>query len=450
MAHENLIENLFLTGKDKFDDMEIYIETSKSISIGVFNGEVDKYSIAESGGLSLRGVSNNKMGYSYTEKLDETSVDMLINEAYENASFIESAEDEEIFAGADKYKLVNSYSDKLSLASMEQKINLTKELEKQALSLDKRVTAVQACGYEEFEQWSTLVNTKGIDLSHKTNGGAIYVQVIVKEGEDTKTAMAFRTFSDLAEIDINEIAKEAVEEATSLLGASPIKTGEYPMIIKNTVFGNILAFCSSIFSAEYVDKGLSLLKDKIGENIASKLLTIVDDPFLEGGFASCGFDGEGMSTSKKKVIHNGFLTTYLHSLKTAKKFNVTPTGNSTRASYKSPLSIAPSNFYVEPGDNSLEEMLSSIENGIYVIDVAGLHSGLNPVSGDFSLSASGYEIKEGKILRPINQITIAGNFYQLLKDIESIGVDLVFGFPAGSYFGSPSIKISSISVAGDN
>ena len=450
MSNEKLIEKLFLIGKDKFDDMEIYVESSKAISIGVFNGEVDKYSIAESGGLSLRGVSNNKMGYSYTEKLDETSVDMLINEAYENASFIESAEDEEIFAGADKYKVVNSYSDKLSLSSMEQKINLTKELEQVALSVDKRVTAVQECGYQEFEETSTLVNTKGIDLSHKINGGAIYIQVIVKEGEDTKTAMAFRTFTDLEEVDIKDIAIEAVEEAISLLGASPIKTGEYPIIIKNTVFADILTVCSSIFSAENVDKGLSLLKDKIGDNVASEILTIVDDPFLEGGFASRGFDGEGMKTSKKNIIHNGILTTYLHSLKTAKKFNVTPTGNSTRGSYKSPLSIAPSNLYVEAGEHSLEEMISTIDSGIYIIDVAGLHSGLNPVSGDFSLSASGYEIKEGKILRPINQITIAGNFYEVLKNIESIGDDLIFGLPEGSFFGSPSIKIRSISVAGEN
>lgn len=450
MKSKDLINKIFQSGKEKFDDMEAYIETSKAISIAVFEGQVDKYSIAESGGLSFRGVSNNKMGYSYTEKLDETSIAMLIEEAYENASFIESTEDEEIFGGSDNYNNINAYNENLSLSSMEEKINLTKELEKEALSLDKRVTSVQICGYQEFEQTSILVNTKGVDLSHKVNGGAIYISVVVKENDDTKTAMAFRAFNDLSNIDIKEIAKEAVDEAVSLLGASPIKTGEFPMIIKNTVFGNILAFCSSIFSAEHVDKGLSLLKDKIGENVASELLTLVDDPVLEGGFASRGFDGEGMSTSRKNIIDKGILTTYLHSLKTAKKFNVTPTGNSTRASYKSPLSIAPSNFYVQPGEHNLEEMIASIENGIYVIDVAGLHSGLNPVSGDFSLSASGYEIKEGKIHRPINQITIAGNFYELLKDIEIIGNDLIFGFPSGSYFGSPSIKISAISVAGDN
>ncbi len=213
---------------------------------------------------------------------------------------------------------------------------------------------------------------------------------------------------------------------------------------------DLLSFVSSVFSAEYVDKGLSLLKDKIGEQIASNLLTIVDDPFLEDGFASRGFDDEGMSTSKKDIIHEGVLTTYLHSLKTAKKFHASKTGNAKRASYKSPLAIAPSNFYVLPGSSSLEDMIGTIDNGVYIIDVAGLHSGLNPVSGDFSLSASGYEIKGGKIHRPINQITIAGNLYTLFKDIEIIGNDLTFGLPSGSYFGSPSIKISSISVAGDN
>ena len=450
MKYNDLIGKIFQKGKEKFDDMEAYIETSKSISIGVFQGEVDKYSIAESGGLSFRGVSNSKMGYSYTEKLDETSIDMLIDEAYENASFIESAEDEEIFGGSDKYTEVNVYNEKLSQSSMEEKINLAKELEKKALSLDKRVTSVQMCGYQEFEQTNTIVNTKGVDLSQKTNGGVIYISVVVKEEEDTKTAMAFRSFSDLEKINIEEIAKEAVEEAISLLGATPIKTGEYPMIIKNTVFGDLLSFVSSVFSAEYVDKGLSLLKDKIDEKIASEIVTLVDNPFLAGGFGSRSFDDEGMSTSKKNIIHNGVLTTYLHSLKTAKKFNTTPTGNSKRNSYKSPLSIAPSNFYVQPGDNSLEDMISSIENGIYIIDVAGLHSGLNPVSGDFSLSASGYEIKSGKINRPINQITIAGNLYKVFNDIEAIGNDLIFGFPSSSYFGSPSIKISSISVAGDN
>ncbi len=450
MKYKHLIDQIFMKGKEKFDNMEAYIETSKSISIGVFKGEVDKYSIAESGGLSLRGVANNKMGYSYTEKLDESSVDMLINEAYENGSFIESAEEEEIFEGSDKYSEVKAYSEGLSEASMEQKINLTKELERVALSLDKRVTSVQMCGYQEFDESRSIVNTKGVELNDRVNGGAIYISVVAKEEEDVKTAFAFRAFRDLEEVNIKEIAKEAVDEAISLLGASPIKTGEYPIIIKNTVFGDLLSFVSSVFSAEYVDKGLSLLKDKIGEQIASNLLTIVDDPFLEDGFASRGFDDEGMSTSKKDIIHEGVLTTYLHSLKTAKKFHASKTGNAKRASYKSPLAIAPSNFYVLPGSSSLEDMIGTIDNGVYIIDVAGLHSGLNPVSGDFSLSASGYEIKGGKIHRPINQITIAGNLYTLFKDIEIIGNDLTFGLPSGSYFGSPSIKISSISVAGDN
>ncbi len=210
MKYKHLIDQIFMKGKEKFDNMEAYIETSKSISIGVFKGEVDKYSIAESGGLSLRGVANNKMGYSYTEKLDESSVDMLINEAYENGSFIESAEEEEIFEGSDKYSEVKAYSEGLSEASMEQKINLTKELERVALSLDKRVTSVQMCGYQEFDESRSIVNTKGVELNDRVNGGAIYISVVAKEEEDVKTAFAFRAFRDLEEVNIKEIARSFI------------------------------------------------------------------------------------------------------------------------------------------------------------------------------------------------------------------------------------------------
>ena len=175
---------------------------------------------------------------------------------------------------------------------------------------------------------------------------------------------------------------------------------------------------------------------------------MIDNPYLENGFASKAFDDEGTSTKSKNVIDKGVLTTYLHNWKTANKEGVDSTGNGYRSSYKSALSISPSNFYIENGEVDFKDMISSIEHGIYIINVDGLHSGLNPVSGDFSLSAHGYEIVNGSIERPINQITIAGNLYKLLKDIDCISNDLKFAFPSGSYFGSPSIRISKLSVSG--
>lgn len=449
MESRALIDNLLLEGKKKMDQLEVFLIKNKEIEIGIFNGEVDKYSISESAGLSLRGTVDNKMGYSYTEKIDETSLHMLITETYENAKYIDTLEGDEIFKGSLNYENIQRNDNKLSNSDIATKIEIAKNLEAEALALDKRVVSVQMCGYKEFYKERTIINTLGVDLSDKTNGAVLYISVMVKENEDVKTGLAFKAFTDLSQVDYKAIAKEAVEEAISMLGATSIESGNYPIIIKNTVFANILEAFSSVFSADNVQKGLSLLTNKIGETVANEIVNVIDNPFFESGFGSKSFDDEGTSTKCKKVIHNGILTSYLHTRKTAKKDGIESTGNGFRSSYKSSLSISPSNFYIENGEEDFKHLISTIDHGIYIINVDGLHSGLNPVSGDFSLSAHGYEITDGKIGRPINQIAIAGNLYEVLKNIDGIANDLDFTFPATSYFGSPSIKISSLSIAGE-
>lgn len=449
MDYRLLADMLFEKGKDKMEDLEVFIEKSKEIEIGIFSGEIDKYSISESGGLSLRGIHDEKMGYSYTEKIDESSIDMLIEEVYENSKFIDSLDKDIIFSGSDKYEEVNNYNDSLSKTPMEDKIVFLKNLEKEVLSIDNRVSSIQVCVYQEFESERHIINTKGVDLSDKFSGAFCYISVIVKDNEDTKTGLSFKIFNDLRKIDYKEMAREAVEEGISMLGASSIKSDSYPVVFKNTVFADILAAFSPIFSADNVQKGLSLLKDKIGSKVANEILTIVDDPFLKDGFGTRAFDDEGCKTVYKKIIDNGVLGSYLYNLKTANKDGVESTGNGSRGSYKSSISILPTNLYVEKGNKTLEELIASITKGIYIIDVQGLHSGLNEVSGDYSLSAHGYEIENGKIKRPINQITIAANIFETLMNIDEIGNDLEFGFPVGGYVGSPSIRVSSISVSGE-
>jgi len=242
------------------EDMEAFLISNKNIEIEVFKGELDKYSISESGGLSLRGVTNGKMGYSYTEKLDESSIDMLIEEAYENGKYIDATDVDEIFHGSEKYAELNLYNKILADTSMSDKINFALNIEKEALTLDKRVVAVQSCGYEEFEQERMIVNTKSVSLSDKSNGAIAYVSVVVQDGEDTKTGMAFRVFTDLSTVDYKEIAKEAVNEAISMLGAVSIKSGNYPTILKNNIFADILEAFSSVFSADNAQKDISILK----------------------------------------------------------------------------------------------------------------------------------------------------------------------------------------------
>lgn len=172
----------------------------------------------------------------------------------------------------------------------------------------------------------------------------------------------------------------------------------------------------------------------------------MDDPLLKGGLATCPFDDEGVASRTKAVIENGKLTTLLHNLKTARKAGVQSTGNASKAGYTAPIEVSPSNFFFKPGEKTLDEMMADIGNGLVITEVSGLHAGANVVSGDFSLLAQGYTVVDGKKGAPVERVTVAGNFFDLLKNIRAVGSDLIF---PGSPFGSPSVDIGEITVAGE-
>ena len=203
---------------------------------------------------------------------------------------------------------------------------------------------------------------------------------------------------------------------------------------------------SNIFSAEAVQKNISKLKGKLNEPVASSIVTLVDDPFLKDGLANSSFDDEGVPTSYKEIIQDGILKTYLYNLKTAYKDGVSSTGNGVKGSYKGTVGISSFNLYIKPSDKSFDKMIENIKEGIFITDFAGLHSGLNTISGDFSLAGEGFYIKDGKIDRPLNQITISGNFFELLKNIKDIANDIKFSF---SSVGSPSIMVEGLKVVVD-
>ncbi len=450
MDMKMLIDKIFAEGKKQgINDMEVFYSAGSSLSLKVFQKELDGYSLSESEGLGLRGMYNGKMGYSYTEKVDETSIDLLVKNVKENATVIDSDDEEYIFEGSKEYKKVDTFNPKLEEVKEAAKIKFVKQLEEEAFKIDNRIQSVETCVYGDGYGETIMSNTKGLYLHDKSNIAYTYVVVVAKENEDIKTGMAYRTGNDFSKFNPKEIAEEAVKEALSMLGAKSVKSGDYPIIIRNNAAADLLEAFEGIFSAENVQKNLSLLKGKLNEQIGSEKFTLVDDPFMEGGLASRSFDGEGVASKYKKVVDKGVLKTYFHNLKTAKKDGVETTGNASKSSYKSSVGIAPSNFYVEKGEKTLEEIISSMDKGILITELQGLHSGLNSVSGDFSLAALGYEIKDGKISKPVEQITVAGNYFELLKNIEETGSDLKFGLPGEAYIGSPSLKIKKLAIAGE-
>lgn len=449
MELKKYIESVFETGsKYGLEDMEVYYSKASELTIEVFEGEIDGYQLSRTEGVSFRGKCDGKVGCSYTEHVDEASIAALVRDAAENAGIIDSDDEEELFAGAADYAEVKTYFPDLADVEARDKIAFVKKLEAAALALDERITAVEGCSYGEETGETVLANSKGLYLKDSRNSAYAYVSVVARDGDQLKTAMAYRAGNDFGLFDADEIAREAVDSAVSMLGASEVKSGEYEIIFRNTSFASLLSAFQGIFSAEMVQKNLSLLKGRLGSEIGSGKLTIVDDPFMEGGLASRSFDGEGVPCSFKKVVDKGVLNTYLYNLRTAKKHSTESTGNAGRPSWKSRVTVSPTNFYVEKGGVTYEDLVGSMEHGLVITRMEGLHSGLNAVSGDFSLSASGYEIENGRIKKPVEQITVAGNFYNVMQDVVEIADDLKFGLPHGTYVGSPSVKIRKIAVAG--
>ena len=221
--------------------------------------------------------------------------------------------------------------------------------------------------------------------------------------------------------------------------------GTYRIILRHDAAQSLLRTFCGIFSAENAQQGLSLLKGREGEKIAADCVTLMDDPLLEGGFDSAPFDGEGVASKTKAVVENGVLKTLLHNRKTAKKQGVASTGNALRPGLSAPITVAPTNFFFKPGDKTLAELEADMSDGLVITDLSGLHAGANMTSGDFSLLSKGYLLKGGKRVQPVEQITIAGNFYDVLKNIRAIGSDLIV--PA-SGVGSSSVDVGTLTAAG--
>lgn len=451
MKYDQFVESLFEQGKKAgFEDMEVYYQVGNTFETTVFKSEVDRFSIAEVAGLSFRGIYDKKMGYAFTEILDEESIEMLVNEAKENAKAIES--DDEVFISEVKegYQVIDAYNPEIAKISKGDKIDFLKKMEEEIYALDDRIQSVAYNLYMDFETEVAIKNTKGLDLKQKSNMLAAYVvPLAVQEGEN-KTDSVIVLDRDFKKLDYKALAKKAVDKTVALLGAKPVPSKSYPVVFKNDCAASLLAAFQGVFNAENVQKNLSLMKGKLSTKVAADCVTLLDNPFLENGFGNISFDSEGSPTQMTEIIKDGVLSSYLHNLKTAKKDGVETTGNASKGSYKSSIDISPSNMYIENGKRSFDEMVSEIEEGMIITDLQGLHSGLNPISGDFSLAAIGFLVKEGKIERPVDQITVAGNLKELLMDIEEVGNDLEFTFPQGNAFiASPSLKVKSLSISGE-
>nr|WP_300836923.1 metallopeptidase TldD-related protein [uncultured Acetatifactor sp.] len=435
-------------GENGIADYELYYSESESTSVEIYQEEVKGYSTENSSGVSFRCVINGKAGYASTENRTEEEAKSLVLRALNNAGSIESEEKAFIHEKGDRYAVLEDSG--MSQPTGAELTDAALALQKELYQADSRVAdGTQAYMAYAGEKYA-LYNSNGLDLEDKVTLSMCYAIPLVADGGEMYDGFEMKR-GNLKDFDIKAIAADAVENAVSTIGAGSVPSGKYTAVISNKTMATLLMTYSSVFSAEAAQKGLSLLNGKEGEKIAADFITIVDDPMYHDNVIKRTFDGEGVATYAKNVVEKGVLNTLLHNLKTAAKAGVKSTGNAGRPSYASVISVSPFTFYIQPEGNVQEkakvpeELLRKAENGVYVTDVTGLHAGANPVTGDFSLSAKGFLITEGKKGAPVKNFTVSGNFFELLKNVEILGRDLDF---VQGTFGSPSVLVRELAIAG--
>ncbi len=440
LNYQSLINQALQTG---FSDIEIVENTSKSLQIYIYNGKVDKNNVSNLKTLSIRAIYNSKMSYLDIEDL-EASEEYILKTLKDNASILQTKEEYEIFAGSKTYPVIEENSFDFSKVSTFDKINLLIDLEKQSKDADSRIVAVPYCAYTETESAMHIINSKGLDISKKIKYCMIMLQIMAKEDDDVKTGFDIAIKEKYDELDKELIVKTTVEKAISMLNAKPVESGVYPVILNNETMADMLEVYQSIFSAETAIKKVTPLLNKENEQIISSLITIVDDPLCKDSIVKEPFDDEGVACFKKNIVEDGKFVTFMHNLKTAKYFKTISTGNGFKAG--SNIGISGVNLYIKPGNSTLEGLINGVDKGLLITGLDGLHAGVNPVSGDFSLKASGFYIEDGVIKRPVTLIVLAGNFLKMMNDVEKIGSDLKFGYGG---VGAPSVLFKGLAISGN-
>lgn len=427
--------------KEGLEALELYISKNTSTSFSLFRSEVDNFSISDSFSVSARGIYNGKMGYAITEKFDKTTPRMLVEQIKINAA-VTDKNASEIFKGSEKYSRKNVNSKKIEETALDTKIAYLKEIDNCIRKKDSRISEVEA-QYEERIEEIAIMNSYGLNLKSKTGYFVIYASTVAQDEEgNTKNAYELKFGADLDLYKPEDIADEVVRKTISQFGGKPCKSGKYRCVLNpNTAASLIGAFVRNI-SAEEVQKNTSLLKDKIDQQVASSKFTLIEDPLKKNIFFRY-FDDEGVATYKKELVKKGVLKTFLYNLETAKKAGCASTGNGYNSG-GGKMGISSVNLYVKPGKLSEEQLFEKVSEGIYITNVQGLHSGLNPQSGNFSLQASGYMIHEGKKAEPVTLITIAGNLFEMFKEIKEVGANETLTTTVST----PSIYLKKIAVSG--
>lgn len=423
---------------------EAYVLDARSLLVEVADQTVETLKFANDSGIGLRVISGDgRMGFAFATGVDSDVIGGVAGQAVANSRATHADRHNALPAPPADLPALNLLDPAIAAAPVETKIALAKAVERAARGSDRRVRRTERCVYEDAEYGVALANSVGLAVAYRSGYCGLYGVVLAEEDGDVQTGMALRYARDLAALDPDAVGGEAARDAASLLGAKSIGTARAALVLSPYVASSFFSVLIPALSADAVQKGRSLFAGKVGEQVASPLITLVDDGRLGGGIASAPVDGEGVATRRTELICGGVLGGYLHNAYTAARAGAASTGNGVRRSFKGLPEVGPTNTFIAAGATPRDAIIGGVRQGLYVTGVLGMHTA-NPITGDFSVGATGVWIENGEFTRAVRGVAIAGNILDILRDIDAVGDDLRFFGPQGA----PTLRVEAVTISG--
>ena len=407
------------------EQVEIYAVHDRETEVRAYGGEVESFSSAESQGVGVRVVVGGRQGFAWAGTLDADVLAETLADARDNAQFGTVDEHAGIAEpdGVEPAALELFDAALLDFAT-DKKIDLAIELERLTLAADSRIIGIESAEYVDTVHEYAIVSTAGIRRTGRETGCFVSVYTLAEENGETQNGFGWSVGRAPAELDVERCAREAAERATRLLGAKKPSTERLTVVLTPWVTAQFLGILGSTLSGESVLKGRSLFADRLGDLVAPEFFTLVDDPTWRDSYTATTVDGEGLATRRNVLIGDGRVEQFLHNAYTARRTGTRSTGSAVRGGFKSTPGVGPMSLQLVPGTASQTELVAGIDHGLLVQDVSGLHSGVNPVSGDFSTGAEGLMIRGGALAEPVRELTIASTIQKMLLDVVAVGGDV--------------------------
>jgi PmbA protein len=427
------------------EQVEVVVGRSTGTEVRVYEGEVEQLATATSAGIGVRVISDHRQGFAYAGSLDEDVLAETLADARDNATF--ATPDEWLgLAEPDGVAIadLDLFRDSLAHVSTEAKIDLAAELERAVRAADGRITGVEAADYADGISEGAVVSTAGIRAYGRDSSCYVSTYCVAEADGDTQTGFGFSVGRTPEDLDVKVAAADASRRATRLLGATQPASGRVTIVLDPYVTAQLLAIIGSTLSGEAVLKGRSLFADRLGEEVASSVLTLIDDATNPLAYSASETDGEGLASRRNVLIDAGRLQQFVHNAYTARRSGTTSTANAVRG-FSSTPSVGCRALSLVPGTQHQPELLAAVGEGVLISSVSGLHSGVNPVSGDFSTGAEGLRITGGELAEPLREFTIASSIQRMLGEVEAVGADIEW-LPMRS--AGVSLVVRGITVSG--